>query len=76
MKRTPTEAPTEAKHDMAKWGEGDARWIVNEREDGTNINGWHWEVRARARNDDERTNDDDVLDDGAAPAEEGSRSTR
>jgi hypothetical protein len=35
---------------------------VNEREDGTNINGWHWEVRAR----DERTtttNDgDDVFD--------------
>lgn len=38
---------------MAKWGEGDARWIVNEREDGTNINGWHWEVRTRARNDDD-----------------------
>lgn len=71
MKRTPTEAPTE---DMAKWGEGDARWIVNEREDGTNINGWHWEVRARARNDDD--DDDDVLVDGAAPAEEGSRRTR
>jgi len=30
---------------MAKWGEGDARWIVDERTDGTNINGWHWEVR-------------------------------
>ena len=27
---------------MAKWGEGDERWIVAERNDGTNINGWHW----------------------------------
>ena len=27
---------------MAKQGEGDARWIVKEREDGTNCNGWHW----------------------------------
>jgi len=28
---------------MAKLGEGDPRWIVSEREDGTNPNGWHWE---------------------------------
>jgi len=27
---------------MAKWGEGDPRWIVEEREDGTNANNWHW----------------------------------
>eukprot|EP00041_Stephanoeca_diplocostata_P016092 m.312994 g.312994 ORF g.312994 m.312994 type:complete len:351 (-) comp20250_c0_seq1:244-1296(-) len=27
---------------MAKWGEGDARWIVEEREDGTNADNWHW----------------------------------
>eukprot|EP00898_Chlorokybus_atmophyticus_P003829 jgi/Chlat1/4447/Chrsp29S04399 len=27
---------------MAKWGEGDPRWVVAERADGTNINGWHW----------------------------------
>ena len=27
---------------MAKFGEGDARWIVEERTDGTNVNGWHW----------------------------------
>ena len=27
---------------MAKQGEGDGRWIVKEREDGTNCNGWHW----------------------------------
>ena len=27
---------------MAKIGEGDGRWIVKEREDGANVNGWHW----------------------------------
>eukprot|EP00124_Ichthyophonus_hoferi_P003062 Ihof_evm3s243 gene=Ihof_evmTU3s243 len=27
---------------MAKWGEGDPRWIVEEREDATNVNNWHW----------------------------------
>jgi activator of HSP90 ATPase len=27
---------------MAKVGEGDERWIVKEREDGANVNGWHW----------------------------------
>lgn len=27
---------------MAKWGQGDPRWIVEEREDGTNVNNWHW----------------------------------
>ena len=27
---------------MAKWGEGDPRWIVEERPDATNINNWHW----------------------------------
>lgn len=27
---------------MAKYGEGDARWIVEERKDGTNVNNWHW----------------------------------
>lgn len=27
---------------MAKFGEGDARWIVEERADGTNVNNWHW----------------------------------
>ena len=27
---------------MAKFGEGDERWIVKEREDGKNCNGWHW----------------------------------
>ena len=27
---------------MAKLGEGDDRWIVKEREDGANVNNWHW----------------------------------
>jgi len=27
---------------MAKWGEGDPRWLVEEREDGTNADNWHW----------------------------------
>ncbi|KAK3270425.1 hypothetical protein CYMTET_21177 [Cymbomonas tetramitiformis] len=27
---------------MAKWGEGDSRWLVSDRQDGTNVNGWHW----------------------------------
>lgn len=27
---------------MAKLGEGDKRWIVEERDDGTNVHNWHW----------------------------------
>merc|ERR1711935_1330868 len=27
---------------MAKWGEGDPRWIVEQRADAHNINNWHW----------------------------------
>lgn len=27
---------------MAKFGEGDKRWIVQERADGTNVHNWHW----------------------------------
>jgi hypothetical protein len=27
---------------MAKWGEGDPRWIVEQRDDGRNVNNWHW----------------------------------
>lgn len=27
---------------MAKWGEGDERWIVENRADGANVNNWHW----------------------------------
>ncbi|XP_041831524.1 activator of 90 kDa heat shock protein ATPase homolog 1-like [Melanotaenia boesemani] len=30
---------------MAKWGEGDPRWIVEERADSTNVNNWHWTER-------------------------------
>ncbi|KNC53393.1 uncharacterized protein AMSG_12213 [Thecamonas trahens ATCC 50062] len=29
----------------AKIDEGDERWIVQEREDGRNVGGWHWEER-------------------------------
>lgn len=28
---------------MALQGEGDPRWVVRERQDGRNVNGWHWE---------------------------------
>lgn len=27
---------------MAKIGEGDPRWLVQERSDGANVNNWHW----------------------------------
>lgn len=27
---------------MAKWGEGDPRWICEERADAKNVNNWHW----------------------------------
>jgi len=27
---------------MAKWGEGDERWIVEDRPDGQNVGNWHW----------------------------------
>ncbi|KAI4300672.1 hypothetical protein L6164_034021 [Bauhinia variegata] len=27
---------------MARYGEGDQRWIVEERADGTNVHNWHW----------------------------------
>ena len=30
---------------MARWGEGDERWIVQERDDGANVNGWHWQEK-------------------------------
>ncbi|KAF7101827.1 hypothetical protein CFC21_103050 [Triticum aestivum] len=30
---------------MAKFGEGDARWIVQERADGANVHNWHWAER-------------------------------
>ena len=30
---------------MAKLGEGDKRWIVEQRPDGANVNQWHWTER-------------------------------
>eukprot|EP00242_Pyramimonas_sp_CCMP2087_P011830 CAMPEP_0198202678 /NCGR_PEP_ID=MMETSP1445-20131203/5885_1 /TAXON_ID=36898 /ORGANISM="Pyramimonas sp., Strain CCMP2087" /LENGTH=348 /DNA_ID=CAMNT_0043873727 /DNA_START=632 /DNA_END=1678 /DNA_ORIENTATION=+ len=30
---------------MAKVNEADARWIVQEREDGANVHGWHWQEK-------------------------------
>jgi hypothetical protein len=27
---------------MAKWGQGDPRWIVENRPDAVNVNNWHW----------------------------------
>ncbi|XP_074845561.1 activator of 90 kDa heat shock protein ATPase homolog 2-like [Carettochelys insculpta] len=34
---------------MAKWGQGDPRWIVEERADATNVNNWHWTERDASR---------------------------
>ncbi|NWH57974.1 AHSA2 ATPase, partial [Geococcyx californianus] len=34
---------------MARWGQGDPRWIVEERADGTNVNNWHWTERDATR---------------------------
>lgn len=33
---------------MAKWGEGDPRWICEERADATNVNNWHWSEKNAA----------------------------
>eukprot|EP00877_Chromochloris_zofingiensis_P013525 jgi/Chrzof1/8426/Cz03g10080.t1 len=30
---------------MAKWDERDPRWLVQHRDDGKNVNGWHWEEK-------------------------------
>ncbi|KAJ6824423.1 activator of 90 kDa heat shock protein ATPase-like protein [Iris pallida] len=30
---------------MAKFGEGDKRWIVQDRADGANVHNWHWAER-------------------------------
>ena len=32
---------------MAKWDERDPRWLVEHRDDGKNVNGWHWEEKNR-----------------------------
>ena len=39
---------------MAKWGEGDPRWIVEERPDSTNVNNWHWYAAQHGMNGLER----------------------
>eukprot|EP00976_Prorocentrum_cordatum_P032330 657303-Prorocentrum_minimum.AAC.4 len=38
----PTQERNPKRRSMAKWGEGDPRWKVEERTDGCNVNGWHW----------------------------------
>ena len=30
---------------MAQWDAKDPRWLVSERKDGANVNGWHWEEK-------------------------------
>lgn len=30
---------------MAVWGAGDPRWLVQERHDGKNVGGWHWQEK-------------------------------
>lgn len=30
---------------MAQWGDKDPRWLVTDRSDGANVNGWHWEEK-------------------------------
>lgn len=42
---------------MAKWGEGDPRWIVEERPDATNVNNWHWTEKNATPWSKERFND-------------------
>ncbi|KAI0982761.1 hypothetical protein GJ496_001169 [Pomphorhynchus laevis] len=31
---------------MARWGEGDPRWIVENRPDSVNVNNWHWREKS------------------------------
>jgi hypothetical protein len=42
---TPESSPFCVAEDMAKMGEGDDRWLVKDREDGANVNGWHWQEK-------------------------------
>lgn len=42
---------------MAKLGEGDERWIVSERDDGANVNNWHWQEKDAFEWAKERFND-------------------
>lgn len=31
---------------MARWGQGDPRWIVEDRPDSVNVNNWHWREKS------------------------------
>jgi hypothetical protein len=56
---------------MAKWGEGDPRWIVEDRPDATNVNNWHWTEKNADKWSRDKLNEimlvpivmDDVMDD-------------
>ena len=56
---------------MAKLGEGDDRWIVKERDDGTNVNAWHWQEKDAFEWSKERFNDLLVLTVSEGAAEDG-----
>ena len=32
---------------MATWEQKDPRWLVDDRDDGKNVNGWHWQEHNR-----------------------------
>ena len=57
---------------MAKLGEGDPRWIVSDRPDGTNINGWHWEETNKMKFCKEFFEDFCALDSSSSPARKAS----
>jgi len=42
---------------MAKWGEGDPRWIVEDRPDATNVNNWHWSEKNATKWSEDRLRD-------------------
>ncbi|XP_064623196.1 activator of 90 kDa heat shock protein ATPase homolog 1-like [Lineus longissimus] len=54
---------------MAKWGEGDPRWIVEERPDAANPNNWHWTEKNASPWSRERIKD--LLDGLKVETEEG-----
>lgn len=39
---SPCTIPSHSTVTMARMGEGDKRWIVEDRPDGTNVHNWHW----------------------------------
>ncbi|KAK9830294.1 hypothetical protein WJX72_010838 [[Myrmecia] bisecta] len=54
---------------MAKWCEKDPRWVVADREDGSNVNGWHWEEKNKVAWS--RARLADLLEGLESPQEEG-----